>query len=84
MKIVDIEYSWNRSHEDLVKAAPAATVIANGIVADPFNDNNHGTAVLGELVATANKLGVTGLAHGSAIGVVNAYPPTPATRPQTR
>ena len=73
VKIVDVEYSWNRSHEDLAKAAPAATVIANGIVADPFNDNNHGTAVLGELVATANKFGVTGLAQGSALGVVNAY-----------
>ena len=73
VKIVDVEYWWNRSHEDLAKAAPAATLIANGTPADPFNDNNHGTAVLGELIATANKFGVTGLTRGSAIGLANAY-----------
>jgi hypothetical protein len=72
-KIVDIEYSWNRSHEDLAKAAPAETLIANGTPSDPFSDNNHGTAVLGELISTPNAFGVTGLAQGADIGVVNAY-----------
>ena len=32
--IVDVEYSWNRSHEDLSKAGDAA--LANGTACDPF------------------------------------------------
>jgi serine protease len=70
VKIVDVEYAWNQSHEDLAKAVGA--LIPNGTPIDPFNDNNHGTAVLGELISTANAFGVTGLASGSAIGMVNA------------
>ncbi len=69
-KIVDIEYSWNFEHEDL--AAAAAALIPNGTPLDPFDDDDHGTAVLGELIATDNAFGVTGLATGSGIGVVNA------------
>ena len=33
-RVVDIEYSWNRSHEDLSKAAPASAIIANGTPAE--------------------------------------------------
>lgn len=69
VKIVDVEYSWNRSHEDL---SGATTLYANGTPCDPFNDNNHGTAVLGEIKALGNAFGVTGLATGASVGVVNA------------
>lgn len=69
-KIVDIEYAWNPAHEDLAKAVGG--LIPNGVPQDPFNDTNHGTAVLGELVGTANGFGVTGLAAGGDIGMVNA------------
>ena len=73
-KIVDVEYSWNRSHEDLAKAAPAAVVIPNGTPKDYFSDTNHGTAVLGVLVATpGNGFGVNGLAPGSDLALVNTY-----------
>lgn len=83
VKVVDVEYSWNRSHEDLVKAAPAATLIANGVPADPFDPPNddHGTAVLGELIGTANAFGVTGLARDADIGVANAYSSTTGYTP---
>ncbi len=71
VKIIDIEFSWNTTHEDLGRAANG--FIANGTFVDPFNDTNHGTAVLGELVGTPNGFGVTGLAPKAAIGMVNAY-----------
>jgi serine protease len=70
VRVTDIEYSWNLNHEDLVGATP--TLVANGTPADPFSDNNHGTAVLGELCASDNGFGVTGLVHQADIAVVNA------------
>ena len=71
VKVVDIEYSWNQSHEDLSKAAGA--LVANGTPSDPFSDNNHGTAVLGELVADDNSFGVTGIVPDAGLGFVNAH-----------
>jgi serine protease len=69
VRIIDVEYSWNTSHEDLSKAGSA--LIANKTPSDPFSDNNHGTAVLGEMVSDNNSFGVTGIAHGAALGLVN-------------
>ena len=71
MSIIDIEYSWNQSHEDLSQALGA--LIPNGTPRDPFNDDNHGTAVLGELVADRNGLGVTGISYEAILGLVNAF-----------
>jgi hypothetical protein len=72
VKIVDIEYDWNRSHEDLAKAAAPGALIANGTPSNGGFGNDHGTAVLGTLIGTANGFGVTGLAPDSQIGLVNA------------
>jgi serine protease len=73
-KIVDVEYAWNRAHEDLAKAAAPGALIVNGAPADPFPEEEaiHGTAVLGELIGTDNGFGITGLAPESAIGMVNS------------
>lgn len=73
VKIIDIEYSWNTAHEDLAKARAPGALIPNGTPQDPFNDDNHGTAVLGEIVADNNGFGVTGIAYGASVGLVNAY-----------
>jgi serine protease len=73
VKIVDVEYSWNLNHEDLSKAGNALMKKSYWGPSDPFNDNNHGTAVLGELIADDNGFGVTGIAKGAAIGVVPSY-----------
>jgi serine protease len=70
VEVVDIEYSWNQSHEDLTKALGA--LVANGTPVDPFSNNNHGTAVVGELVADANAFGVTGIVPDAALSLVNA------------
>jgi serine protease len=68
--IADIEYSWNVNHEDLAKAPGA--LLANGTPADPFSDNNHGTAVLGEIISDENTFGVTGIVSGAGLRLVNA------------
>jgi serine protease len=70
VEVVDIEYSWNQFHEDLTKAVGA--LVANGTPVDPFSDMNHGTAVLGELVADDNFFGVTGIVPDAGLGLVNA------------
>ena len=65
----DIEYSWNVNHKDLDASIP--TVLSPGDeTSDPFNDPNHGTAVLGELAGTNNGLGVKGISHGAQAKVV--------------
>lgn len=71
--IYDVEYSWNQNHEDLSKAAGVSLLLDPGDSAsDPFNDTNHGTAVLGELIADDNTIGVTGIVPGAHIGLAPA------------
>ena len=70
--IADVEYSWNQNHEDLAAASGVDVLLANGTPVDPFNDTNHGTAVLGVLAGTADQQGVTGLAPQARIRLVNA------------
>ncbi len=53
--ICNVEYSFNANHEDLppiVRVGPAGV--------DPFDDNNHGTAVFGILMGLNNGWGVVG------------------------
>jgi serine protease len=70
--ICDLEYSWNLSHDDL--PAGIATWIMTGYTPqDPFNDDNHGTAVLGELVSQNNGWGTTGASYGSFIAVAPTF-----------
>ena len=65
--VADIEYSWNLSHQDLT----TATLLGPTPV-DPFSNDDHGTAVLGEIGALRNGWGVTGIAYGSTLYVVGA------------
>jgi hypothetical protein len=60
---VDIEYSWNVDHEDFGDVA-----VLNGT---PEPDMNHGTAVLGVVVACDSDFGMKGIAHRIAAGGVN-------------
>ena len=84
VKIIDVEYSWNTGHEDLEATAVAGAVVRNGTPQDPFYDDNHGTAVLGVLVADADTQGVTGVASDATIGMVNAYNVEARIRPGER
>ena len=67
IKIADIEYSWNFAHEDL----PVVSQVGPAPI-DPFNNNNHGTAVLGVLGSLHNLWGTSGIAHGSQLVAVAA------------
>ena len=73
VKVVDVECSWNLMHEDISKAGVAGARIPNGTPEDTFSNTNHGTAVLGELVADDNGFGVTGLLPNAGRGMVNAF-----------
>lgn len=69
IKIYDIEYSWNQAHEDLSKAHGIPLLLAKGdSPSDPFGNENHGTAVLGELIADKDSRGVTGVSW-AAFGI---------------
>lgn len=72
VRVIDIEYSWNTNHEDLSEARDAGASVNNGTPTDPFDNNDHGTAVLGELVADDNGTGVTGIADQADVGMTNA------------
>lgn len=61
MDYADIEYSWQLNHEDL-EIAQSRILTGGATLSDPFNDTNHGTAVLGEISGKSNGYGVTGLA----------------------
>ncbi|MCM3904969.1 MAG: hypothetical protein ND866_25000 [Pyrinomonadaceae bacterium] len=71
--IYDVEYSWHQTHEDLSKAHGLPLLLNPGdSTADPFNDDNHGTAVLGEMIADNDTKGVTGISWGANLGLAPA------------
>jgi subtilase family protein len=74
VRIADIEFNWNLDHNDLRTAVSSAFVTIKGIDPVPEANVDHGTAVLGILVATPDGIGVTGIAHRAAIGVINPQP----------
>lgn len=82
IRVVDIEYSWNWQHEDLTKLRVPGTWIKQGAsISDPFNDNNHGTSVLGEMIADDNGFGVRGLVSGATPHYVNVTSPQTGYNP---
>lgn len=70
VRIIDIERAWNVDHEDLAKARLPGALVPNGTFTMSTN-NDHGTAVIGEMVADDNGFGVTGLANGAGLGMTN-------------
>jgi serine protease len=69
LRAVDLEYSWRLDHEDLNLPPDRRHVIQGCAAQDPFNDTNHGTAVLGEVGATKNAFGVTGVVPAAQLHV---------------
>jgi hypothetical protein len=69
--ICDIEFGWNTNHEDLTK-------LVGGVIGGGASIDNHGTAVMGEMVADSSVsglsgigYGVTGIAHGASARMVS-------------
>lgn len=71
--VYDVEYSWNQTHEDLSKLAGVTLLLDAGDTSvDPFTDRDHGTAVMGELIADNDGKGVTGISWGADGGLAPA------------
>ena len=71
VRIVDIEINWNLNHNDLVEATSNTFLLMRGVDPQPDVHIDHGTAVLGELVAAPDGIGVTGIAHRASLGLIN-------------
>ncbi len=76
VRIADIEFGWNLNHNELVAKTSDLFLYVKGLSPLPnaqLNQANidHGTAVLGELVAARDGIGVTGIAHQAKLGLVN-------------
>jgi subtilisin family serine protease len=71
VKLIDIENNWNLEHNDLQLAALNLVVYDKGFDQDPADDIDHGTAVLGEIVAANDGIGVTGIASSARLGLIN-------------
>lgn len=72
VRVLDIEYAWNTNHEDLSKLRASGARVNNGTPDDGRFGNDHGTAVMGQLIADDNGIGITGLVSGASAHVTNA------------
>lgn len=70
VKIIDCEWAWRTSHEDLQNNKGGV------VVGEASMDDNHGTAVLGVIGADDNDLGVTGISPESFIRLAAFSMPT--------
>ena len=68
VKICDVEYDWNATHEDI-----PPFVLLGATPLDAGFGHDHGTAVLGELGGKHNTNGVRGIAYGATIRVASPY-----------
>jgi len=70
---VDLEQGWRPTHEDLAGKGPTLLYGDNRDGVGTYR-GNHGTAVLGEVIAEDNVLGVVGIAPGvSSVRLVSHY-----------
>lgn len=63
VKIVDVEGGWRTTHEDM-----PPLFHTGGTQINSWTWVNHGTAVLGEMVAKNNGIGVTGIVYDAQAG----------------
>jgi hypothetical protein len=74
VQIIDCEWNWNLEHEDLLVNKRGVVVGTAG------GDDNHGTAVWGEIGGDLNTVGVTGIATKASLGAASfANSPTAQT-----
>lgn len=65
VRIIDLEWGWNFSHEDLLAASGGLLDGANAA------DTDHGTAVLGVIGGDVNGFGVTGIAPNANLSSIS-------------
>ena len=62
VKIIDCEWGWRFTHEDLLQNQMGV------VVGSSSSDDNHGTAVLGEISGDRNSSGVIGICSDATVG----------------
>lgn len=69
IRLIDMELGWNLDHEDLA-------FVTGDLLTPTINaaNNDHGTAVLGQLIAADNGYGVTGICNQVDIGMYGILP----------
>jgi hypothetical protein len=74
VRVIDIERGWNFQHEDLTSAR-------NALIIGPLNSGSiqHGTAVLGEMVADRDAWGVDGISYAAEPKAVSVHQQPMAT-----
>lgn len=65
VKLVDIEYAWHLSHQDLSDVS-----LLSGVMSTDPAWRNHGTAILGIIKAPHNNFGVSGIAPDTTVRVL--------------
>ncbi len=71
--VIDLEQGWFMNHEDLTAKSPTLIYGDNRDGVGPYK-GNHGTAVLGEIVAEDNTRGVVGIAPAvTSVRMVSHY-----------
>ncbi|MEW6213231.1 MAG: S8 family serine peptidase, partial [Acidobacteriota bacterium] len=71
VRICDIESNWNINHNDLAQSIENAFILVRDSNGSQETNIEHGTAVLGELIAAPDGIGVTGIAHRASIGLIS-------------
>lgn len=71
IRIADVEYSFNSNHLDL---PPVINLTPDAV--DPFDDNDHGTATIGEMSALQNGWGTTGIGYNATYYFAGAQYPS--------
>lgn len=72
VRIIDCEWGWNFSHEDLIRKNIGVVYGSNSIFFD------HGTAVLGEYSGDVNSFGITGICSDALAGA-SSFANSPST-----
>ncbi len=65
INIIDIEWGWNFTHEDLIQNQGGVISGSNS------SSNNHGTAVIGEFSGDRNPFGITGICPDAQVRAVS-------------
>lgn len=76
--ICDLEYGWNYGHADVTKAV-GSQINTNVIL----SERDHGTAVIGQLVADNNGWGTKGSCYGSSLRTCGTITGEPLNPPYT-
>ena len=71
VRIVDIEGEWRFTHEDLLQNKGG---VVGGTPPNNIEWRNHGTAVIGEFGADANKFGITGICPDAEVSSISVFP----------